>query len=265
MYVQFPIDTTHCTALKDARGSFFYITQVLGDHWFVQLIVPQLNQWRQRSCTAYGWKARQSPPEWTGIWLYNICIIWEKALSRTVCHHCGDMSLSSLRLRLAFFSETNPAPRALPPFSSQGPERKRQQGRGFQHLEMSEFSPAVNPRTSLSLHREIYAVLFTHPDQHPSVATSDLVSFGGSNDGELDDSLSLAASDFEELAGSYNDPAPSQSVQPSASSPGMDTDLFRILSSTVEELGLEWSPTEEPSRSRLAEWFLTGRRQAPRQ
>ncbi len=212
MYVQFPIDTTHCTALKDARGSFFYITQVLGDHWFVQL--PQLNQWRQRSCTAYGWKARQSPPEWTGIWLYNICIIWEKALSRTVCHHCGDMSLSSLRLRLAFFSETNPAPRALPPFSSQGPERKRQQGRGFQRL---------------------------------------------------DDSLSLAASDTEELAGSYNDPAPSQSVQPSASSPGMDTDLFRILSSTVEELGLEWSPTEEPSRSRLAEWFLTGRRQAPRQ
>ncbi len=92
---------------------------------------------------------------------------------------------------------------------------------------------------------------------------SDLVSFGGSDDGELDDSLSLAASDSEELAGSYNDPAPSQSVQHSASSPGMYADIFRVLSSAVEELGLEWSPPEKPSCSRLDEWFLPGRRQAP--
>ncbi len=72
-------------------------------------------------------------------------------------------------------------------------------------------------------------------------------------------------SDNEELAGLYNDPAPSQSAQLSASSPDMDADLFRVLSSTVEELGLEWSPPEEPSRSHLDDWFLPGRRQAPRQ
>ncbi len=45
----------------------------------------------------------------------------------------------------------------------------------------------------------------------------------------------------------------------------MDADLFRILYNAVEELGLEWSPPEEPSRSRLNEWFLPGCRQAPRQ
>ncbi len=45
----------------------------------------------------------------------------------------------------------------------------------------------------------------------------------------------------------------------------MDADLFHILSNTVEELGLEWSPPDETSRSRLDEWFLPGRRQAARQ
>ncbi len=92
--------------------------------------------------------------------------------------------------------------------------RKKQRGRGSQHPEMSELMPAVPLRTSLSPHREISPVLFTCPDQHPSAAASDLVSFSGSDDGELDDSLSLAASDAEELSGSYNDPAPLQSAQP---------------------------------------------------
>ncbi len=39
----------------------------------------------------------------------------------------------------------------------------------------------------------------------------------------------------------------------------------RVPSKVVEELGLEWSPPEETSRSRLDEWFLPGRRQAPQQ
>ncbi len=159
----------------------------------------------------------------------------ETTLTGRECHHCGDMGLSSLHSR-------HPAPRTLPIFSSQRPAMKKQWGRGFQHAEMSELSPAVNSRTSLSPHREISPVLFTRPDQHPSASASDLVSFGGSDDSQLDDSLSLAASDADELVGSYNDPAHSQSAQPSASSPGMDADLFRVLSNSVEELGLEWSP-----------------------
>ncbi len=131
------------------------------------------------------------------------------------------MSLSYLRSWLAFFSESNPAPHALPLFSSQGPTRKKQRGRGSQCAEMSELTSAVPPRTLLFPHREFSPVLFTHPDQHPSAAESDLLSLGGSNDGEMNYSLSLAASDAEERSGSYHDPATLHFAQPSASSPGM--------------------------------------------
>ncbi len=85
------------------------------------------------------------------------------------------------------------------------------------------------------------------------MAASDLVSFGGSNDGELEDSLSMAASDAEELSGSYHDLAPSHSAQPRASSPDMDANVFCVLTNTVEELGLIWSPPGEPSHSHLDE------------
>ncbi len=57
-------------------------------------------------------------------------------------------------------------------------------------------------------------------------------------------------------------PRPLASAQPST---GMGANLFRVLSNAMEELGLEWSPPEEPPRSRLNEWFLPGRRQASRQ
>ncbi len=104
------------------------------------------------------------------------------ALTGTECHHCSDMSLSSQLSRLAFFSESSPAPQPSHFFSSQEPERKKQRGRGSQHSEMSELTLAVPPHYSLSPHREFSPVLFTRPDQHPSAAVSDLVSFGGSDD-----------------------------------------------------------------------------------
>ncbi len=53
------------------------------------------------------------------------------------------------------------------------------------------------------------------------------------------ENLSLAASDAEELLGSYHAPAPLQSAQPRESSSAMDDNLFRVLSNAVEELGLE--------------------------
>ncbi len=94
---------------------------------------------------------------------------------------------------------------------------------------------------------------------------SNLVSFGGSDDELADDSMSLVVSDAEELSGLVTDPAPSGLPAPSAAKAGMDAELFHVLSKAVEELGLEWSPPEELSRSRLDEWFLPGRRQAPQQ
>ncbi|KAL0168644.1 hypothetical protein M9458_036866, partial [Cirrhinus mrigala] len=99
------------------------------------------------------------------------------------------------------------------------------------------------PGASLSPPRGDSCVLFSHPDQHPSAAASDLVSFCGNECNAMDDSMSLAASDTEELSGLSHDPAP------------MDAELFRVLSKAVEELDLEWSPPEEPTHGQLDEWF----------
>ncbi len=179
------------------------------------------------------------------------------------CCHCESFSLASLRSRIAFFSESDSAPRALPSFSSQGPARKRQRGRGFERPETSELTSAQCPHASPSPKREGSPVLFTQPDQYPSAAASDMISFGASDD-DMDDSLSLAASDAEELSGWVTDPALLPPSSSRSARPRTDDELVRVISKAVGELGLEWSPPQEPSRSRLDEWFLPGRQQAPR-
>ncbi len=188
----------------------------------------------------------------------------DAALSGADCSHCECFSLSSLRSQIAFFSESDSALRALPFSSSQGPARKKQRGRGFERPETSELTSAQCPRVSPSPQREDSPVLFTQPNQRPSAAVSDMISFGGSDD-EMDDSLSLAASDREELSGSVTDPA---LLPPSSSRSARhrtDEELVRVMTKAVNELGLLWSPPEELSRSRLDEWFLPGRQLAPRQ
>ncbi|ROL48618.1 hypothetical protein DPX16_0311 [Anabarilius grahami] len=179
------------------------------------------------------------------------------------CSHCESMSLASLRSRSAFFrSDTD---RALLSPSSREPARKRQRGRPVQRPELSELTSAQCPRASPSPSREQSPVLFSRPEQRPSADASDFVSFGGSDDELPDDSVSLAASEPEHWVGESDDPTPLPLLEPIDHSAGMDGKLFRVLSKAVEELDLEWAPLEEPSRSRLDEWFLPGRRQAPRQ
>ncbi len=142
--------------------------------------------------------------------------------------------------------------------------RKNQRGRGFEQPVTSELTPAQCLHASPSPQREHSPVLFTQHDQRPSEAASNMISFGMS-DNKLDDSLSLAASDTEELSGSVADPA----LLPSSASRNArlraDEELIRIMTKAVNELELEWSPPEEPSRSRLDEWFLQGRHQTLRQ
>ncbi len=191
----------------------------------------------------------------------------DAAFSGADCSHCESFSLASLHSRIAFFSESDSAPRALPSFSSQGPARKRQWGRGFERPETSELTSAQCPRASPSLQREDSPVFFTQPDQRPvriGAAASDMISFGASDD-DMDDSLSLAASDVEELSGSVTDPALLPLSSSRSARPRTDDELVRVMSKAVGELGLEWSPPQEPSRSRLDEWFLPRRQQAPRQ
>ncbi len=83
----------------------------------------------------------------------------ETALTKTECHYCGEMSLSSPRTRLAFFSESNSA---LPLFSFQGPAMKNQRVRGSQRSKMSEITPAF-PRVPHSLPTESFRP-FSSPD-----------------------------------------------------------------------------------------------------
>ncbi len=123
----------------------------------------------------------------------------------------------------------------------------------------NKLASAQCPHTSLS-QREHLPVLFSQLDQHPSAAVSDVISFGVS-DNELDDSLSLAASDAEELSGSVADPALLPSSASCSARLKADDALIRVMTKAINELGLEWSPPEEPSRSRLDEWFLPGRHQ----
>ncbi len=63
------------------------------------------------------------------------------ALSGTDCSHCECFNLASLRSRIAFFSESDSAPRALPFSSSQ----VQQWGRGFEQPVTSELTSAQCP------------------------------------------------------------------------------------------------------------------------
>ncbi len=105
-------------------------------------------------------------------------------LGKADCCEC--FSLASLRSRIAFFSESDSAPCALPVFSSQGSVRKKQRGKDLCTWWQAS-SRRLNARVPRSRGREHSPVLFTQHDQRPS-AMSDMISFGAS-DGELNDSL----------------------------------------------------------------------------
>ncbi len=94
----------------------------------------------------------------------------DAALSGAECSHCECFSLASLRSRIAFYSESDSAPRAFPFSSSQGPVRKKQQGSGVEQPVFSELTPAQCPRASPSPQRERSPILFAQHDQHPSQA-----------------------------------------------------------------------------------------------
>ncbi len=66
----------------------------------------------------------------------------DAALAGSDCSHCKSISFASLRTCIAFFSESDPAPCALPFSSSQGPVRKKQRGRGSQRPVENELTPA---------------------------------------------------------------------------------------------------------------------------
>ncbi len=102
------------------------------------------------------------------------------------------------------------------------------QFRGSRRSESSEPTQVEPPRASLSPHTEVSPVLFAHPDQRSFAASNDLVSFGESECGNMDDSISLAASDAEELLGSSHEPAPCSLHSPVQPAHGRQTDMHLV-------------------------------------
>ncbi len=103
---------------------------------------------------------------------------------------------------------------------------------------------------------------FAREDQRSSTAACGLVSFGASEEEiAVDDSMSLTASDAEVWCASGKEPEALPSSQPSWPKP--DSELIRVLSKAVEDLGLEWSAPDEPAHGILDEWFLPAHNQTP--
>lgn len=66
----------------------------------------------------------------------------------------------------------------------------------------------------------------------------------------------LTASDAEEWVCSGKDPGTFPSKQPTQ--PIVDSEQILILSNSVEDFGLDWLAPEEPTHSRLGEWYWQG-------
>lgn len=63
--------------------------------------------------------------------------------------------------------------------------------------------------------------------------------------------MSLATSECEQLANSADDSTPLAPKQSDDEWPRMDTELLRVLTKAVEELGLDWPAPEEPPTADL--------------
>ncbi len=184
----------------------------------------------------------------------------EAALSGTDRSHCVSFSFASLRSWIAFFSERDAAPHALPFSSSQGPVRKKQQGRGFEQPIKSELTPAQCSHASPSPQREHSPVLFIQHDQRPSAAASDMILLFGVSDIEMDAFLWQFQTRKSYRALWPTPPSCRHLLRNTRLR--VDEELIRVMTKAINELGLERSPPEKPSRSRLDEWFLSGRHQA---
>lgn len=94
-------------------------------------------------------------------------------------------------------------------------------------------------------------VLFTQPDQRPSASANDF----WSRSVVVMMSCWMTACHMQprtrRSCGAHLRRRPLLSSEPSDVKPRMDTKLLCVLLKAVEELGLEWSPLEEPSRSHL--------------
>lgn len=83
---------------------------------------------------------------------------------------------------------------------------------------------------SLSPQRGDSSVLFIHEDQCPSSRASSIVLFGGFEEDDGDDAMSLDASDTEEWSKPAEDPATLLQSESDDFQPGLESELIRVLS-----------------------------------
>ena len=171
------------------------------------------------------------------------------AFSSGGCEFCEELQMSTLRARLALFTDTAPA--------VAGPRKKKRRSQRPPEPETrAKASPEPLPRASLSPSPPPL------PDAQPTALALDAVDTADeADDNDRLDTCSLMASDSEVWSGSARS---ASSTRASSRAPaGVEAELLRLLTMAVERLGLEWSPPEVPPPNRLDGCFLTSGRQAP--
>lgn len=177
---------------------------------------------------------------------YNFNTFWLKSKLIKIEADCILISLASLHSRITFFMGSDSAPHA-PPFSSTSCHEPRRK-----ELQVWASRPEwahVGPKShvSLSLQRGDSSVVFIREDQCPFSRASSIVLFGGYEEDDGDDAMSLAASDTEEWSKPAEDPATLMQSEPDDFRSGLESKLIRVLSKAIEELGLDWpSPHAQP-------------------
>ena len=171
------------------------------------------------------------------------------ALSTGGCTFCEELPMSTLRARLALFTE--PAPTVVGPR-----KKKRRSQRPPEPETRARASPEPLPRASLSPSPPPL------PDAQPTALALDAVASGDeADDNALLDTCSLMASDSEGWSGSVR--SASSTRASSRTHASVDAELLRLLTLAVEHLGLEWSPPAVSPPNRLDGCFLPASRQAP--
>ncbi|KAL0178303.1 hypothetical protein M9458_027197, partial [Cirrhinus mrigala] len=161
----------------------------------------------------------------------------EAALDGPDCPFCEEMTVKTLRARVSVILNCAPANPLPPP------------------------PVAVACQFLYAHHSKEPPVSFTKASLRPSDDARDLVSFGAAEDDldDVDDAMSTAASGSGDWSACLESEASHSEVrEPPAP---IDEELVKILSEAVQDLGLDWSPPEQPTKNRLDMRYLQSGRQ----
>ncbi len=181
----------------------------------------------------------------------------DAVLIESDCSHCDNISLTSLRSRIAFFSESNFAPHTLPFFPCRDLWGKNRRAEDLS-VQLKASSRCLRAHVPRSRHTNRF-----FPSYFPQPVQLSLV-WGEWRRAEWRQHV-ISSFGRKGAVGLGSWPRPPAFVhsQRSKDRVGCRTSPHPLKGSGRAVSGE--SPPEGPSRSRLDEWFLQGRRQAPHQ